>query len=140
MGHDDAGDIQFMLELLKSRGQPLRYARWGRDFHLDPIPNGVFTIDVFHYAYPQYTLVSDGSGGTILGGNSPLFDIYDEGVLLGSESRIWFNVLQNPQRGQMVKDQLSDWMSTIISPAAGDLDDQEDVLQPDLDGLLGTGR
>lgn len=128
--------IQQMLEIEKSSGVPLAYSRWGRDIHFDPIPDAVNTVDVYNYSYPTLTL----NGSNELTGNSPLNDVYNEGILLGSEYRLWRSVLQDPKRATGVKADLADWMETMISPYDGELDDQEDTLAPDLDGLRGTGR
>lgn len=123
--------IQFMDELVRTSGFPLRYARWGQALELDPIPDGIYNLVVRGYRYPAF----DPSG------NSPLDDVYNEGILLGAESRGWLNVLQNPERGLVVKNQLADWMDTIISPYDGEMDDNAaDVLAPDLYGTLGLGR
>jgi hypothetical protein len=123
--------IQVVDELNRGFGQPLRYARWGRYIILDPIPNAIFTVRVRGYAFPTFSV----GGDSLLSGSCPFHDVYDEGVLLGGEYRLWYNDLQNPVRGQAVKMQLVDWMDTIIPQIEGELDDQEDVMGPDLTGI-----
>lgn len=129
----------FMDELEKTNGPPLRYARWGgfedSGVELDPIPDGTYSLVFRVYEYPTFT-----TSAGLLSGNSPLREVYDEGIYLGAEYRIWMNVLQNPFRGKMVKNQLSDWMDTILSPAIGELDDNLDsTLAPDMIGVSRGG-
>lgn len=131
---------QAMDEIEKTTGIPLRYARWGGDagatgLEIDPIPNGVYNLRARVYTYPSFTLDSDG----LLTGTLPLRPVYDEGILLGAEYRVWMNILQNPTRGAVVKNQLSDWIDTIISPAEGELDDNAvDMLMPNIRGVYGS--
>lgn len=135
----EAVGAQTMDEYEKTSGPPLRYARWGSFddgtvLELDPIPDGVYTLKVRGYLYPTFTL----DGNDLLTGECPLREVYDEAVLLGAEYRAWMNVLQNPTRGLMIKNQLSDFMDTIISPYEGELDDMStDVLAPDQHGTYG---
>ena len=122
---------QFMDELQKTSGPPLRFARWGgfenTGIELDPIPDGVYTLVFRVYSYPVFDT------NTPMAGNSLLREVYDEGILLGAEYCLWMNALQNPFRGKMVKNQLSDWMDTILSPYIGELDDNTgDILAPDV--------
>jgi len=115
-----------------SPGQPRYYSRWGRQLEFDPRPNGIFTINIHGYAKPTFTF--GGGPPVLLQGSCPLDDEYDEGVLLGAEYRCWFNVLQDPKRGLLVKNQLADWMETIVSPDEGDKDDQGDTMIVDMEG------
>jgi hypothetical protein len=130
---------QEMDEIEKAPGPPREYCRWGDQtngttLELNPIPDAVYTLKARVYIYPQYTL--DGSG--LLSSTCPVREVYDEGVLLGAEYRVWMNDLQNPDRGMLVKNQLADWMETIISPYEGELDDQaNDMMAP---MLLGYSR
>lgn len=130
---------QYMDELEKSSGRPLSYCRWGDDaevtsVELDPIPNGVYALVFRCYIFPQFTV--DGNGE--LSGNCPLREVYDEGIMLGAEYRLWFNALQNPKRGMMVKNQLADWVESIVTPYEGELDDQTvDSLAPSM-GIFGA--
>lgn len=121
-------------EVTQSFGPPIWYVRWGTQLQLDPVPNGVFAIQVRAYAHP---LPNTDARNTVLAGSCPLHQRFDEGVILGAEWRCWMNLLQNPARGKMVQNQLVDWSETIISPYEGELDDQEDLLAVDMTGQTG---
>ena len=128
--------FQRMQELWKTTGQPLRYARWSQQMHFDPIPSGIYTIRIWGYGYPQFTLGGDG----LISGNFPLREVYKESALLLAEAKAWSQILKDVKRGKALRDEFMDEFGTIVAPVEGELDDQEDVLQPDLDGLQGTGR
>jgi hypothetical protein len=112
-----------MLELEKTSGPPLRYARYGNNIHLDPIPNGVYSLDIYAYVYPTFA--------TPLAGVSPLEAIHDEAVLIMAESIAFTRVLKDPAHG---KELMLDWreeVGLVVAPNVGDYDDNDDFLAPD---------
>lgn len=131
---------QWMDELEKTAGPPLRYCRWGgvddTGIELDPIPDGVYNLVIRVYGFPSFT-----TSGGVLTGDSPLRESMDECVLLGAEYRLWTSVLQNPERGRIVKNDQADVLATIMSGYEGELyDSAADILMPDMLGTYGAGR
>lgn len=112
---------QQMLEIDKSQGQPMNYSRYNRTMYLDPIPNGVYSIDVWAYQYPVFSTASP------MTGNCPLHEIYDESVLIMSEAIIHSRFLKDPSHAASLRGELREEL-TAISPDEGDRDDMEDTL------------
>lgn len=118
--------IQTMLEIEKTQGAPLVYARHGRIIHLDPIPNGVFTLRVFAYNYPSFP-------ASPMSGACPLLDLYDESVLTAAEATGWSKIFKDVAHGKELDAMWQNEMAEYYSPDEGDRDDMQDSLGIDFD-------